>query len=86
MPELTIELAEGRTLAQKRALVENLTRAVSESIGCDPAVVTITIHEIPLEHKAKGGVLFSDRPEKVAMREEARKADLQAWRDETTAV
>lgn len=81
MPELIIELAEGRTLAQKRALVENVTRTVAETIGCDPAVVTITIHEIPLEHKAKGGVLFSDRPEKVAMRDEARKRDMQAWKE-----
>lgn len=78
MPEVIVELAEGRTLEQKRALVTALTRAVAESLAVDPAVVAITLHEIPLEHKAKGGVLFCDRPDKVAQREAARAADLAA--------
>ncbi|MEO7995070.1 MAG: tautomerase family protein, partial [bacterium] len=78
MPEIIVELAEGRTLAQKRALVVALTDAVVESLGCDRAVVAVTLHEVPLEHKAKGGVLFSDRPEKVAMRDAAKAADLAA--------
>lgn len=78
MPEVIVELAEGRTLAQKRTLVTALTKAVAESLELDPALVAITLHEIPLEHKAKGGVLFCDRPEKVAMREAAKAADMAA--------
>ena len=81
MPEINVHLAEGRTLQQKRALVTALTQAVVESLGVEAAVVSVTLHEIPLEHKAKGGVLFSDRPEKVAQRDAARAADLKAWQD-----
>jgi len=78
MPEVIVEMAEGRTLAQKRTLVAALTKAVADSLELDPALVAITLHEIPLEHKAKGGVLFCDRPEKVAMRAAAQAADIAA--------
>ena len=61
MPELTIEMAEGRTLDQKRELVRRLTDIVVEVLKVDASAVTITIHENRREDKAKGGVLFCDR-------------------------
>lgn len=61
MPELTIEMIEGRTLEQKRELVRRLTEVVVDVCKVDPASVTITIHENRREDKAKGGVLFLDR-------------------------
>lgn len=61
MPELTIEMAEGRTLDQKRELVRRMTDLVVEVLKVDAAAVTITIHENRREDKAKAGVLFCDR-------------------------
>jgi 4-oxalocrotonate tautomerase len=61
MPEVTIELAQGRSLDQKRALVREITRAVVETCNVPAEAVTVIIHENPLTDKAKGGVLFADR-------------------------
>lgn len=61
MPEVIVELAEGRTLDQKRALVREITRAVVETCAVDADAVIVIIHENPKTDKAKGGVLFSDR-------------------------
>jgi 4-oxalocrotonate tautomerase len=61
MPEVIIELAAGRTLDQKRALVKDITDAVVRNTGAPPDAVTVIIHESPLTDKAKGGVLFSER-------------------------
>lgn len=61
MPELTIEMVEGRTLEQKRELVRRLTEVVVDVCKVDPSSVTIIIHENRREDKAKGGVLFLDR-------------------------
>ena len=61
MPEVTIELAQGRTLEQKRALVRGSTQVVVETCNVDADSVTVIIHESPLTDKAKGGVLFADR-------------------------
>ena len=61
MPEVTIELAQGRTIEQKRALVRGITRVVVETCDVEPESVVVIIHENPLTDKAKGGVLFADR-------------------------
>ena len=61
MPEVTIELAEGRSLEQKRGLVRDITEAVVKNCGVDREAVVVIIHENPKTDKAKGGVLFSDR-------------------------
>ena len=61
MPEVIIELAQGRSLDQKRALVKDITDAVVRNCGVSPDAVTVIIHENPQTDKAKGGVLFSER-------------------------
>ena len=61
MPEVIVELAEGRSLDQKRALVRDITDAVVRNCQVSPDVVTVIIHENPRPDKAKGGVLFSER-------------------------
>ena len=61
MPEVIVELAQGRTVEQKRALLEGITRVVVETCNVQAEAVTVIIHENPLTDKAKGGVLFSDR-------------------------
>ena len=60
MPEITIELLEGRTLEQKRGLVKDMTEAVVRNCGVRPEDVTIILHENLRSDKAKAGKLFSD--------------------------
>ena len=61
MPEVTIQLAQGRTVEQKRALLQGITRVVVETCNVPADAVVVTIQETPLTDKAKGGVVFADR-------------------------
>lgn len=61
MPEVYIHLVEGRTQEQKRGLVADITAAVVKHAKVAPEVVMVEIIEVPRHHKAKGGVLFSER-------------------------
>jgi 4-oxalocrotonate tautomerase len=61
MPEVYVHLAEGRTDEQKRTLLQEITQVMVRTLAVDPNSVVVTIIEAPRKHKAKGGVLFSDR-------------------------
>ena len=61
MPEIILELAEGRTIDQKRQIVKEFTDTMVRVCGVDAEAVVVIIHENPRTGKAKGGVLFSDR-------------------------
>jgi 4-oxalocrotonate tautomerase len=61
MPEVTIEILDGRTLDQKRGLVRDMTDAIVRNTGVQPEDVTIIIHENLKSDKAKAGQLFADR-------------------------
>ena len=60
MPVITVELRTGRTLDQKRRLVERLTQGFVETCGGDADGVWIELIEIPPEHWGIGGRLQSD--------------------------
>jgi 4-oxalocrotonate tautomerase len=62
MPEVYVHAVEGRTIDQKRSLVKDITDAVVRNFKVPPEAVMVQIMESPKESKAKGGVLFSDRP------------------------
>ena len=38
MPTFNIQLFEGRTVDQKRAFVEAITRVTCETLGCEPGL------------------------------------------------
>ena len=61
MPSIQILLFEGRTVDQKRKLVESVTNSVVDSLGIQRDAVKITIIEIPKTNYAKAGVLSSDK-------------------------
>uniref|UniRef100_Q07T43 4-oxalocrotonate tautomerase n=1 Tax=Rhodopseudomonas palustris (strain BisA53) TaxID=316055 RepID=Q07T43_RHOP5 len=61
MPEITINMAEGRTEAQKTGMMRDITKALVTHLGVDPEVVVIQINEAPLSHKMKGGKTFVER-------------------------
>ncbi len=68
MPEIYVHAVEGRTLDQKRALVRDITAAVVKNFNVTPETVMVQIVESLKENKAKGGVLFSERPVAAASR------------------
>ena len=63
MPEIYVHAIEGRTLEQKRALVKDITEAVVRHFNVKADAVMVQIMESPKDLKAKGGFLFSDRPQ-----------------------
>ncbi len=64
MPTIRVELFEGRTDDQKRALAAELTEACVRAIGASPSSVDVLFYELPKRHWATGGVLWSDVPDK----------------------
>jgi 4-oxalocrotonate tautomerase len=62
MPEIYVYAVEGRTIDQKRSLVKDITDAVVRNFKVPPEAVMVQIMESPKDSKAKGGMLFSDRP------------------------
>lgn len=61
MPYVTVKMLEGRTDDQKRALVEKVTAAVSETTGAPVENVVVFIEDMPKKHYAVAGKLFSDK-------------------------
>ena len=64
MPEITINLAAGRTDEQKKAMMVDITAALVKNLGVDPEAVVIQINEAPLNHKMKGGKTYLERQKK----------------------
>jgi len=56
-----VELWEGRTLEQKRALCRAITQAMVRHAEARADALHVIIHEIPRENWARGGVLGVDR-------------------------
>lgn len=46
MPYVTVKMLEGRTDEQKKALIEKVTDAVTETTGANPEKVTVFIEEM----------------------------------------
>lgn len=60
MPILQIHLIEGRTVEQKRALVEKVTQAVCETVNVTPEHVKIILLDMARHDYATAGVLKID--------------------------
>jgi len=60
MPVVTVDMWEGRTIEQKRQLVEGITSSL-EKIGTPKEAVHIIINDIPKHNWAHGGKLASER-------------------------
>jgi len=64
MPVIQISMLEGRTVEQKRELVEKVTDVVVDTIKTNRSAVTIVIHEMKKENWATAGQLKSDETAK----------------------
>ena len=56
MPSAQIYMLEGRTEAQKRAVIEKVSAALVEAIGTPIANVRVWIQEVPKENWGIAGV------------------------------
>ncbi len=61
MPEITVNMANGRTDEQKAGMMRDITQALVKNLGVDAEMVVIQINEAPLSHKMKGGKTFIER-------------------------
>ena len=61
MPHIQITLISGRTLEQKRKVVERITQALVEEIGTSRESVIVTMIEVPRSNVGKAGILAIDR-------------------------
>ena len=59
MPVVTVEMWEGRTIAQKQQLVRDITLAF-ENIGVPAAALHIILKDNPKHNWATGGKLASE--------------------------
>ncbi len=60
MPTINIEILEGRTYEQKKALVRGITDTVCEILSIDEQTVNIRIFELKRSETARGGEFFSE--------------------------
>lgn len=60
MPYVTVKMIEGRSEEQKKALVEKVTEAVTETTGAPVEKVVVFIEEMTKSHYAVGGKRLSD--------------------------
>src|ERR1044072_6384363 len=61
MPEITVNMAAGRTEEQKAGMMRDITQALVTNLGVDAEAVVIQINEAPLAHKMKGGKTYAER-------------------------
>jgi 4-oxalocrotonate tautomerase len=61
MPIITVKMAKGRTVEQKRVLVGALTKVAVETLASEEEWVTVLIEESDRDNWAVGGELLSDR-------------------------
>jgi 4-oxalocrotonate tautomerase len=60
MPTYHVEMIEGRTLEQKKKLVQEITRVSVEVLGGSPESVDVLITDVKAENWATGGKLWSE--------------------------
>jgi len=60
MPLVTIDMWEGRTIEQKKALVKGITSVMTEKLGLPAEAVSIIIRDVPKHNWASGGKLASE--------------------------
>lgn len=66
MPYVNVQILRGATLAQKRALVGDITRSLVERLGKTPEHIHIVIDEVSRENWGFAGYLTSELPRDIA--------------------
>ena len=66
MPIISIMMIEGRSMDDKKAMFKAVTDAIVQTLGAPREAVRITIHEVPMDHFAVGGMTRDERDRKLA--------------------
>jgi 4-oxalocrotonate tautomerase len=61
MPVVTVQMWDGRTPTQKKALVKAITEAMVQHAGAKPDNLHVILQEVPRENWALAGVLGNER-------------------------
>ncbi len=61
MPIIRVEMWEGRSIQQKKELVEVLSKETSRITGCDIGSVYVVIEEVKKDNWGAGGQLCSEK-------------------------
>jgi 4-oxalocrotonate tautomerase len=62
MPIIHVHILEGRTVNQKRKMVDEVTQALVRSFDVKPESVRILIHEMVPENYALAGITAGEQP------------------------
>ncbi|MDD1676847.1 MAG: 4-oxalocrotonate tautomerase family protein [Methanomicrobiales archaeon] len=60
MPVVTIRMAKGRTIDQKRVIVKEITETIVSTLNVDPSWVTVLIEEFDKDCIGKSGKLLCE--------------------------
>jgi 4-oxalocrotonate tautomerase len=63
MPIVTIQMWEGQSVENKRAMARGITELLTPYMNNKPESIHIVFQEVPLESWASGGQLSADRPD-----------------------
>jgi 4-oxalocrotonate tautomerase len=79
MPTIRVEMFEGRTVEQKRAFVAAVTEAAVRTLGTSADAVDVILFDVPKQHWATGGKLWSDKgaPQAQAQQQQQQSASPQ---------
>ena len=61
MPVVQVQLYEGRTVEQKRAMAKAITKAISETAGVPDSATTVIFTDVKKSDWSNGGTLASDQ-------------------------
>lgn len=61
MPYIHVKMLNGRSVDQKRALADAITKAMTEICGARPDGTMIIFEDVEQENWARGGILVADR-------------------------
>lgn len=61
MPNIRVEMFEGRTPEQKKNFVKTVTQAAVDTLGCKPESVDVILFDIKKTEWASGGELWSEK-------------------------
>jgi 4-oxalocrotonate tautomerase len=67
MPDVHISWLAGRTVDQKRKVVEGITKVLMEEAGAKPESTHIVFVDIPHTDFASGGMLVADKNKKLSV-------------------
>lgn len=66
MPLVNVHMVEGRSAAQKKALMSAITEAMHEHVGSSRESVRVWINEFPNTDFMTGGEVLADKQARVA--------------------